>query len=184
MKSNNSFLLLAFSFLFVLASCSQARYGSMMRNSKPSPKDQKEVRMASNKHKSSIDEVSVNKEEIVLAEVREELKELSPEAFSVELTEETVNATPYQNIQKATEFIENAPIPHNPITKRITKKVRDNIEEAQEANDDSGLLRLILIIILVLIILNLILDLLPPVFTGILGAIILILLLLWLLDNI
>ena len=183
MKSNKSLLVLAFSFLFVLASCTQARYGSMMRKSKASPQNQKELRMAKKQEKSVVEDLRIAKEDVV-AEQIEELEQENTPAVSMDLSEETVNAKPYQSVMQTTEKIENLPVPHNPVTKRLTKKVKDKIEDAQETNDDNSLLRLILIIILVLIILNLLLDLLPPIFTGVLGVIILILLILWLLGNI
>ena len=73
-----------------------------------------------------------------------------------------------------------------PVSKFIAKKTIDSFEKnaPQETNegDFNSLLKLLLVILLILIIVDLIGSFLPPWIRGILGAIILIIIILWLIS--
>ncbi len=152
----------------------------MMRKAKPQQIDQKELRIAKKVSNPSVDTKEVIAFESGLEETQlEPLEQAISENIQTSKNARTLNPQK-DRIDRVAKISER--IPASPIIKRAKKKVLNHIDEVQETNDDRSLIRLLIIVILLLIILNLILDLLPPVFTGVLGLIILILIFLWLLN--
>lgn len=181
MKSNYSLLFLLVSTLFIVSSCTQARYGSMMRKTKTS-----KIENIAREHKS----VDQKLEPVFLAEEVPATVENS--AVLAAVNEE---AAPETNTTVKESAKLNRVLQHNTIekhelpvkvpaiaAKKLNTKIQKEMNKASSSGDFESLLRLILIIILILIILNLVFDLIAPAFTGILSLILLILLILWLIN--
>ena len=188
MKSNKSLLFLLVGTLFILSSCSQARYGSMMRKAKPS----KVENIASNKQKK--DQVNIvnnhsQDEEIKIEEVIaiEDENSNNPTVNSsivnkTEIASTVAEPKGGENLNPIVQFKSKNPISTKKVN-RIKNKVQDKLEKSNAADSDLGsLLILILIIILILAIIDLILGFLPGIVATVVYIILLVLLIMWLMQ--
>ncbi|MBR9917911.1 hypothetical protein GYB29_09570 [bacterium] len=199
MKLNKNVLTLATFAIFLLASCTQARYGHMTRRVKTT-KDHTPERVAKQEKQQTQKEkdkavVPFMADPAVIADAapaenapeKVETAERVKPSTTVAVTNQ-VDHDRLAKLENTTEKVSSiAQRFGNPATRFIAKKASQKYEkQLKSGKDDDGglfaLLRIILIILLILIIVDLILGLFAPWLRGVVGTIILILLILWLIN--
>jgi Flp pilus assembly protein TadB len=186
MKPNTKSIAIVFFSLFFLAACSHARYGHLTRRVKADNPTSTEKVVKAKPEKTQPEQVIVS-EDLELEDL--DIMDIGSD-YDFEndnSADRVIEPTKAEKVEKLKET--TVKVSENfgtPLVNRFTQKTINKFEErAAEKNMDGDillLLKIILIILLVLIIIDLLARFLPYWFKGVIGAIILIILIIWLLS--